>query len=170
MRKIILFLGVLVSAGVFVYSLSQKQDDLSPVAVDNTKRSIKKEITKLKSSRRIEKSKESPALSRQEIEHYGLDLRPLNLDSESTFSNILLTPVIYSNELAGFKVSENSQDYYLDDFGFTDGDVITQIEGQSFSPLNDNLIEILKPYVNNETIFLTINRNNEQIQLEVDVK
>ena len=98
-----------------------------------------------------------------------LDLSKLNFDTGSTFSHISLTPKNESIGFMGYEVSENSKIYWLNDLGFMPGDTITHIEGKALTPSPEHFNALMKPYVDNETVFLTVNRNSEIIELEVDL-
>jgi len=87
----------------------------------------------------------------------------------SSFSHIGLIPIFDRENLVGYEVHENSSEYELQDFGFLSGDKITHIDSESMLTSSEIFAKTMSKKKNNETVFLTINRNNETLELELDL-
>ena len=103
----------------------------------------------------------------------GMILKPkfVTFDSKpgSSFSHIGLIPIFDRENLVGYEVHENSSEYELQDFGFLSGDKITHIDGESMLTSSEIFAKTMIEKKDNETVFLTVNRNNETLELELDL-
>lgn len=103
------------------------------------------------------------------IQPSPVDLSSLNLDSESTFSHIVLKPRFGTQGLLGFEINAGSSAYTLEEFGFVNGDILTHIENTDLRDQDNSISRIIEGYVTAETVILRLNRNNQAVTLEVDM-
>lgn len=98
-----------------------------------------------------------------------IDKTKFGHDVESTFAHITLVSRLGSDGFIGYEVGSDSQEYRLEDFGFVEGDIITHINNVPAPESSEGLIKKLSALADEETVFLTLNRNNVILELEVDL-
>ena len=97
-----------------------------------------------------------------------IDMAELNLGADSTFEYLKLVERTKPNEIIGIEVFINSEIYTLDDFGLLRGDIITHV-GQAKIENAGNFKTKLASYKPYGTVIVTINRNNESFDLELEL-
>lgn len=105
-----------------------------------------------------------PLQSRDQI-----DLSDLEFTPDNTFSHLKLIPHYDEVPAKGVEVFLDSSEYSLEDFGFIHGDLITHIEDETILDDSGDFIKVIQKYIQQETILVTINRNNEILLLELEL-
>jgi len=92
------------------------------------------------------------------------------LSDDATLSHISLVPLYSTNVLYGLGVKLKSDHYSLSDFGFNEGDYITHVDDVSIIDSEESFNLEIKKHIQYGVAFVRVNRNNNLIDLEIELE
>jgi len=167
MKKVGFFLiAAMISASIILLILDDDDITESPFVIKE--QSIN--APNLKNEKGRSPTKNNTVNSNKDNKGRKIELEELSFSEESTLAHISFLPRYENSNLYGLEIVIDSNEFTLEELGFQNGDYITHVDDISIITEEAAFLKALKPHMKYNSVFVTVNRANRLLDLELDLE